>query len=228
MLYPIRSVWKKVLNCPAGPLHHQKYVIHFRKITLSSALDKKNVVLNSMAVTLSELPLEILHQIISYISPSSLPTVQAVSRKYNDLPRPILWRDHCRTHFKYWSPQHDSQQRLSAAVAETDWKELFSDRYSIDRSITRDVDGILGGQQDRIEKAERIMRHGYDAKDALLQHLNVGDDAEDVLARRYCSIDSEYARIDADITPDFIAMLSLGVYIEAWRSVSGRNLRMAV
>lgn len=140
-----------------------------------------------MAITLSELPIEILHQIISYIPPLSVPTVQTVSRKFNGLPQPLLWRDHCCTQFKYWSPEHDLQQKLSGAVVESNWKKLFSDRYSIDRSITRDVNGILASQLKRIEKVERIVGYGYDAKDALLQHLNVVEDAEDVLARRFYS-----------------------------------------
>lgn len=139
-----------------------------------------------MVATLSELPIEVLHQIISDVPPSSVPTVQTVSRKFNSLPQPLLWRDHCLSQFKYWSPEHDIQRKFSGAVVETDWKKLFSDRYSIDRSIARDLDCILASQRNRIEKAERIMGHGYDAKDALLQHLNISDDAEDVLARRYC------------------------------------------
>ena len=138
-----------------------------------------------MVATLSELPVEVLHHIVSNVSPPSLPTVQTISRRFYSLPQPLLWRDHCSTHFKYWSPEHALKQKLAGIVDETDWKKLFSHRYSIDRSIRRDVDGILASQRNRIEKAERIMSHGYDAKDSLLQHLSVGDDAEDVLARRY-------------------------------------------
>ena len=137
-----------------------------------------------MAVTLSELPIEVLHQIISYIPPSSIPVIQTISRKFKHLPQPLLWRYHCRTQFKYWSQEHDLQQKLSGPVTETEWKKLFSDRYSIDLSVTRDVNGILASQRNRIEKAERMMSHDYDAKDALLRHLNVADGAEDVLARR--------------------------------------------
>lgn len=137
-----------------------------------------------MAVSVCELPIEVLHQVISYISPSSLPTVQTVCHKFNSLPQPLLWRDHCRTHFKYWSPEHDLQQKFAGAIGETDWKKLFSDRYSIGRSIKCNVDGILTSQRNRIEKAERILGLGYDAKDALLQNLSVVDDTEDVLARR--------------------------------------------
>ena len=137
-----------------------------------------------MTATLNELPIEILHQIISYIDPLSVPALQRVSRKFNNLPQPLLWRDHCRTQFKYWSPEHDIGQKLSGAALETNWKELFSKRYSNDRSIKRDVDGVLGSQRNRIEKAERIMVHGYNAKDALFQQLHTSDDAEDILARR--------------------------------------------
>ena len=149
-----------------------------------------------MAITLSELPTEVLHHIISYIPPSSVPTFQTVSRKFKDLPQPLLWRDHCCTHFKYWSSEHDIQQKLAGAFVGTDWKKLFSDRYSVNRAITRDVDRILATQRDRIEKAERIIGYGYDAKDTLLQHLNIGDDAEDVLARRWCLVNFECARIE--------------------------------
>ena len=145
-----------------------------------------------MAITLSELPVEVLHHILSYIPPSSVPTVQTVSRKFNNLPQPLLWREHCFTHFKYWSTDHDLQQKFAGAVDKTDWKTLFSDRYSIDRSISREVDGILATQRNRIEKAENIMAHGYDAKDTLLRHRNVGDDAEDVLARRYLPLNIEF------------------------------------
>ena len=149
-----------------------------------------------MAFTLDELPIEVLQQIISYISPSSLPTIQTVSRKFNDLPQPLLWRDHCCTHFKHWKSEHNLQSRLSGTIDESDWKKLFSDRYSIDRAITRDIDGILASQRNRTEKAERIMGHGYDAKDTLIRHINVADDVEDVLARRYCLIASKCRSIE--------------------------------
>ena len=139
-----------------------------------------------MTVTLGELPVEVLHQIISYVPPSSVPIIQTVSRKFKDLPQPILWRDHCCTHFKYWSSEHDFERSYLGAVSKTNWKELFINRYSIDRSITCEVNGILASQHNRIEKAERIMAHGYDAKDTLLRHLNVDHDVEDVLCRRYC------------------------------------------
>ena len=174
-------------------------VIPRRQTTLALLVISPTVSLNirriqvtgTMRITLSELPVEVLHQILSYIPPSSLPTVQTVSRQFNNLPQPLLWREHCFTHFKYWSAEHDLQQKFAGDVDKTDWKSLFSDRYSIDRSISREVDGILATQRKRIEKAENIMAHGYDAKDTLLRHRNVSDDAEDVLARRYLPLNIE-------------------------------------
>ena len=77
------------------------------------------------------------------------------------------------------------QHKFSGAVSKVDWKKIFTQRHGIARSISRNIDSILSSQSGRIEKAEKIMGHGYDAKDTLLRHLNVGDDAEDVLARRY-------------------------------------------
>ena len=40
------------------------------------------------------------------------------------------------------------------------------------------------------------MGHGYDAKDTLIRHINVADDVEDVLARRYCLMASKYTSIE--------------------------------
>ncbi len=79
------------------------------------------------------------------------------------------------------------QQKYCGPVAKVDWKKIFLDRHSIDRATTRQIDSILGSQRSRIKKTESIGAQGYGAKDTLLRHLGVGDEAEDVLARRYVS-----------------------------------------
>ena len=65
-----------------------------------------------------------------------------------------------------------------------DWKKIFADRHRVDGITSRTVDSIVAGQLDRSEKSERIVGLGYDAKDALLRNLRVGEDAADVLAQR--------------------------------------------
>ncbi len=55
----------------------------------------------------------------------------------------------------------------------------------VDRNISHCLDSIIASQVGRIGKAEKIVAFGYDAKDTLLRHMSVPDEAEDVLARRY-------------------------------------------
>lgn len=53
-----------------------------------------------------------------------------------------------------------------------------------DAEVTHLLDGIIGGQIDRIRKFGWISELGYDAKDTLLRYCRTEDSAEDVLARR--------------------------------------------
>ncbi|KAL8912271.1 MAG: hypothetical protein Q9171_002726 [Xanthocarpia ochracea] len=140
-----------------------------------------------MTTVLSDLPIEVLFQIFLCVPPASIPALQQVCRKFNDLSQPLLWRHHCQTQFKYWDPKHDIKAKYAQSAAKVDWKQLFQTRHLADRAISHELENILSSQTGRIELSERILVHGYDAKDTLLRHLNVGDDAEDVLARRYYS-----------------------------------------
>lgn len=79
------------------------------------------------------------------------------------------------------------REKYNGPVAKVDWKKVFAERHGVDRTTNAEVDSILASQMSRIEKTERIISYGYDAKDALIRHLNVEDDAEDVLARRFYS-----------------------------------------
>ena len=141
-----------------------------------------------MTLTLDKLPNEIIFQILLCIPPTSVPALQQVSKQFNDLSQPLLWRYHCSTLFRYWRPEHAIDEKLNGPVAKVDWKKIFAERRQIDRSISREIDSILGSQVGRIEKTSRIVEYGYDAKDTLLRYLSVADDAEDVLARRYYNI----------------------------------------
>ncbi|KAL8673344.1 MAG: hypothetical protein Q9168_002223 [Polycauliona sp. 1 TL-2023] len=140
-----------------------------------------------MSMNLTDLPTEILYQVLLNIPPASIPTLQQVCRNFNDLAQPLLWRHHCLTQFRYWSPEHDIQTKYAQAPVKVDWKRLFQARHLADRAISQNLEDILSSQTGRIEKSEKILAHGYDAKDTLLRHLNVGNDADDVLARRYYS-----------------------------------------
>ena len=139
-----------------------------------------------MAVAaLNELPNEVLQQILFHLPPVSVAALMQVCRKFNDLVHPLLWRYHCRTQFSFWNPERNMEQKFADDVSKVEWKTIYAERHHIDRVISRTIDSILSSQTGRIEKYQRILDYGYDAKDTLLRHLDVADEAEDVLARRY-------------------------------------------
>ncbi|KAL9615513.1 MAG: hypothetical protein Q9167_000026 [Letrouitia subvulpina] len=136
---------------------------------------------------ITDLPNEILYQILLFVDPPVAPVLQQACRKFNGLVQPLLWRYHCEKQFKYWNPEHQIQEKLATDITKVDWKKLFQVRYEIDISTTHDFESILSSQVNRVKKAAKIVARGYDVKDTMLRHLNVADDAEDVLARRYYS-----------------------------------------
>ncbi|KAI9871733.1 MAG: hypothetical protein M1830_002521 [Pleopsidium flavum] len=139
-------------------------------------------------LSITGLPDEIIQQILYYVPPASIPSLQQASKRFSDLTdEPLLWRYYCSTRFKYWSPEHDIKQKFGGYVTDVDWKKLYEHRCAVDRTTRRIIDSILASQMGRIEKFERIAELGYDAKDTLIQQYRVGDDAEDALARRYYS-----------------------------------------
>lgn len=140
-----------------------------------------------MCTALIDLPNEILFQILVHIPPHLTPAVLLVSKRFNDVAEPRLWRHHCRQQFQYWSPERGIQSQLWDDTDAVDWKKVFSERYIIDRKTSHILDSIIASQSGRTEKAEAIIAFGYDAKDTLLRQMRVSDEVDDVLARRYNS-----------------------------------------
>ena len=136
-------------------------------------------------ITLSDLPNEVIQQILLYIPPSSIASFQQLSSRFNALVKPLLWRHYCRTLFKYWSSNHHIKQKFLTEANSVDWKLTYGQRHRVDRITSTALDSILASQAGRIEKFQVIVEFGYDAKDCLLRHLRCDDDDEDVLARRY-------------------------------------------
>lgn len=138
-----------------------------------------------MPASFTDLPNEIIFQILLHVPPCFASALQRVSRRFNELAHPLFWRHHCRTQFRYWNQGDDIQVKLFSHEATTDWKMVFKRRHMVDKTTSHELDSILAGQRGRIKKSEIIAKSGYYAKDTLLRNLSVGEDAEDVLARRY-------------------------------------------
>lgn len=137
-----------------------------------------------MPTLLTDLPNEVIFQIFLHVPSSSAHALQRVSRRFKDVANPLLWKHHCQTQYRYWGGQHRIQEKYADKAAKIDWKNIFLKRHVVDKDVNQLLDKMLASQEGRIEKSEKIVGLGYDAKDALLRNLNVNENAPDVLARR--------------------------------------------
>lgn len=139
---------------------------------------------DTMVSNIGQLPNEVLYQIALHLPPTSLPVFQRVCCRFDQLVDNLIWRKLCATRFKYWDSRHRIKAKLAGESNDIDWKILFIQRHLVDRSTSDALNSILSSQQDRLDKFQQIISHGYDAKDCLMRHFQVADSADDVLARR--------------------------------------------
>ena len=145
------------------------------------------ICMSTMDLSLTHLPQEILHHVLLYLPPLAVLNFQQVCHAFDEICGPLLWRTICLRRFQYWSPKRQFPHKVSMPVVQVEWKLLYADRYTINQHIGRKLDSILDAQMGRIEKMRSILQYGYDAKDVLLEHLHIEDDAPDVLSRRWYS-----------------------------------------
>jgi F-box protein 21 len=135
------------------------------------------------SVAFLDLPNEIIQHIISLLPASSISSVSQTCRRFHTVIDAIIWRHFCRQ-FIYWNPDWQIKSKFQASLETNDWKSTFMTRYRNQTKTTALLNSILSSQVGRIDKFQSIVDIGYDAKDCLLKHLAVDDNAEDVLARR--------------------------------------------
>lgn len=139
-----------------------------------------------MSVSLGLVPDEIIQHILEYTPPEdTLRHFQLASRRCCRIANePTLWRYYCIGSFEYWSPRHNIGEKLRSKDKNIDWKSLFISRKRVNRHAAKLLDDVLATRARRYQRIEQICKLEYDVKDFLLQQSRVGDDAEDVLARR--------------------------------------------
>ncbi|KXJ89429.1 hypothetical protein Micbo1qcDRAFT_235244 [Microdochium bolleyi] len=142
-----------------------------------------------MAQTLDGLPDEIIQLILHHVPAQvTLSSVALTSRRLHRVSQePLLWKYYCVQNFQYWHAEHNFRRNLQGHVHNVDWKRLFMLRLQRNDHVRSLVDSIVASRVCRLQKSEDICRYGYDAKDYLLSQCKTGDDADDVLARRYYS-----------------------------------------
>lgn len=143
------------------------------------------VPLSSIA-SLEDLPDEVLQHILSFLSAEdTLEHIQFLSKHFHNLcAEPLLWRQHCQQNFKYWDAKHQIRGKYLSRAGNVGWKELYIYRHTVDRKVSELLESILDSQRNRLSRVEEIAQFGYDAKDTLLRHYRVPEDADDVLSRR--------------------------------------------
>lgn len=138
-------------------------------------------------INLLQLPVEVIQKILVFCDPDDI--FQNVMRVCKSLYRlvnePLLWRHYCFARFRYWDSRHCIQEKLCRQTDHVDWKSLYSYRKMVDLKTTELLESILQKQTNRISKYEAIAKFGYDAKETLLRHIQVDENAHDVLARRF-------------------------------------------
>lgn len=136
--------------------------------------------------SLNCLPDEIIHHILTYVSPEdNLSSVQLVSRRLNHVANEtLLWRYHCQTSFSFWHPDHRFQDKLASTPSHVEWKKLWIERTRNNATAARLLDDALATKVGRYGRIQQICLLGYDVKDFLLEQCRVDESAEDVLARR--------------------------------------------
>ncbi|KAI1105447.1 hypothetical protein F4804DRAFT_304421 [Jackrogersella minutella] len=142
--------------------------------------------------SIDDLPDEIVHQILLYVSPDeTLNNIALLSKRFNRVAHePLLWRSYCEHAFKYWESRHRFKERLKGRLHDTNWRRLFLQRLGRNNRVAHLVEGIVASRVYRLQKIEEICQYGYDAKDYLLSQCRAPDSVQDVLARRYysCSV----------------------------------------
>lgn len=162
-------------SCPIAPLHR-----------LPLHISPGDCLIDSAAMSFSQVPDEIIQHLLYYISPEdTLASFQLISHRLRRLANePLLWRYHCQSNFKFWHPEHRFHQRLRDRAPATPWKKLFIIRKCRNAQINRLLDEILATKVGRLRRFEKVCRLGYDAKDFLLEQCDADDSIDDHLARR--------------------------------------------
>ncbi|KAG7101853.1 hypothetical protein HYQ44_018692 [Verticillium longisporum] len=161
--------------------------------------------------TLEEIPDEIIHHILSFVSPeNNLLRVQLLSRRLNTIANePLLWRQHCRTAFTYWGPDHDFQAKLDGKVSDVDWKALFLVRKATNARISNLFDGILATKLGRAVGTDSkallaSLRRGLalDVWDSLRRHPDIVASGRDPPWRRPRALESALSALDMFVIQD--------------------------
>ncbi|OCK80559.1 F-box domain-containing protein [Lepidopterella palustris CBS 459.81] len=180
--------------------------------------------MTAIGLSFSTLPTEILQAIFEYLPPRSLVATSRTSKRLKVIAdQPIIWRYYCRTHFSFWDSRHNIEAKFAGPLSDVDWRALFLERMDTEKKTNSILEEVIATQRNQIANITKIASFGYDAKHTLLQHYNVDDDAEDVLARKYYS-NAILERIHREMAIKVWKDLGNGVPIDIERALTAYDM----
>lgn len=133
-----------------------------------------------------DLPDEVIQNVLFRLNYTTALALEATCRRFRDVANePLLWKSFCRDRWKKWEPRHNFKAKLAGSEFDG-WKGLFAERTRSHREVCALIESIIEEDVNRIEKVERIVELGWDAKDALLDGFRLAHLSEkSVLAQRW-------------------------------------------
>lgn len=139
---------------------------------------------------LTELPDEILANIIQCLDVSAIVALNRTAKRFVDLANePLLWRQFCRSEFKYW----DDRRKFRALLADplsSEWRDLFASRVKTSKSTSTTLQEIINDTVGRSDKIQAIVEQGYKVKDTLLKLFYESPSSPNHLAQKSVTIHS--------------------------------------
>ena len=140
-----------------------------------------------IGTTINDLPNEVLFQILFNLSPLDAISIALSSRRFHAFLGPPLWRHFCQVKYKFWQDSWDVESIYDASVDLVDWKRIYLYRQRAEHCAESSLEQILHIQSNRLYHYGTILTYGFDVKDVLLRQVDIANDVQDVLARRYHS-----------------------------------------
>ena len=136
--------------------------------------------------TLLSLPDEVIGFILQHLDPTSILVATKVSRRLRDLANePRLWRNLCRSSYKYWDEDVKSRL-LNSERRHSNWKAVFQARSQRSRRTLQTLQAVIDNPIGRIDRINEIVVDiDYGVKNELLKAFEDAPRSPNHLAQKY-------------------------------------------
>lgn len=135
--------------------------------------------------TLSSLPDELISAILQCLDARSVTRFAQTSKRFTDIAtEAVLWQKLCLQDWRFWDAQHDFHTKQRDRTY-PEWRALYTTHDEAHKRTIHELQSIIADPLGRLNRAQTILNHGYDAKDALVDLVHNAHRSESPLAQRY-------------------------------------------